>query len=107
MLYRIFYSANKERRKTEEQRLEKFGSAVIPIGTIGCYFVDFDVAEEIAEELNEAHKEDGVEYEVIIAKKLTENDVDKELLIYTFDDYDKFCERKYNHLKETENKLSL
>ena len=51
MLYRIFYSANKERRKTEEQRLEKFGSAVIPIGTIGCYFVDFDIAEEIAEEL--------------------------------------------------------
>ena len=106
MLYRIFYSANKERRKTEEQRLEKFSSAVIPIGTIGCYFVDFDIAEEIAEELTEAHKEDGVEYKVI-AKKLTENDVDKKLLIYTFDDYDKFCNIKYKEPTEKNNVKSM
>lgn len=55
MLYRIFYSANKKIRKIAEQNLEKCGSASIPMETIDCYFVDLDIAQEIALELTEAH----------------------------------------------------
>lgn len=107
MLYRICYSANKERRKIAEQNLEKFGSASIPMGTIDCYFVDFDIAQEIAIELTEAHIEDGIDYEVITIENLEEQDVDKHLIIRSSEGYDKFCDRKFKQPTEKANKLSL
>lgn len=107
MLYRICYSANKERRKIAEQKLEKFGSASIPMGTIGCYFVDLAIAQEIALELTDAHFEEGIDYEVITIQNISAQDVDKNLIIRSSEDYDKFCNRKYKQLTEKGNKLGL
>ena len=107
MLYRIFYSANEERRKIAEQNLEKFGSASIPTGTIDCYFIDLNIAQEIALELTEAHFEDGIDYEVVSVEKLNEQDVDKHLIIRSIEDYDRFCNRKHKQSKSIENNLSL
>ena len=107
MLYRIFYSANKERRKIAEQKLEKFGSASIPMGIIGCYFIDLDIAQEIALELTDAHFEDGIDYEVIPLENLKEQDVNKNFIIRSSEEYHKFCNRKFKQRTEKENKLGL
>ena len=93
-MYRIYYSANKERFKKEMNRLEKCGSAVVPMGTIGCYFVDLSVADEIVKCLNLAHEDDGIIYEVRELSNIREQDVDKHLIIRSVEAYDKFCNRK-------------
>ena len=107
MLYGICYSANKERRKIAEQKLEKFGSVSIPMGIIGCYFIDLDIAEEIALELTDAHFEDGIDYEVIPLENLKEQDVNKNLIIRSSEEYHKFCNRKYKKSTARENNISL
>ena len=64
MLYMIEYCGNEERRKQAREWLKKTGSANFPFGRLEVYFLDFDVAQEVADALNEAHLDDNIEYTV-------------------------------------------
>ena len=106
MLYEIRYFGNKERCKQANEWLKKTGSASIPCGVIEVYFVDFDVAQEVANALNEAHLDDNIEYSLYELKKLNEADVDKKLIMRSREDYRKFMDRKFSK-RNRERELGL
>ena len=97
MLYRILYSGNKGCRDNAQERLDRFGSAILPMGTVGCYFESLQVAEQVALELTKAHIKDGIEYEVI-ETRADKKDVDQNLLVKTMEDYDNYCNGKTQQL---------
>ena len=103
MLYEIRYCGNEKRRKQAYEWLQKTGSANFPWGRIEVYFLDFDVAQEVADALNEAHLDDNIEYTVYELEKLNENDVSKKLIMHSREDYTKFMDKKYNkHFRNRE-----
>ena len=96
MLYRISYFGNKERCKQANEWLKKSGSANVPCGVIDVYFVNLDVAKEVADSLNEAHLDDNIEYNVYELKRLNEEDVNEKLIMRSREDYTKFMDRKFS-----------
>lgn len=106
MLYEIRYCGNEERRKQAIEWLNKTGSANFPWGKIEVYFVDINVAQEVADALNEAHLDDNIEYTVYEIEKLNETDVNKKLIMRSHEDYTKFMDRKYSK-RNRERELGL
>ena len=98
MLYEIRYCGNEKRRKQACEWLQKTGSANFPWGKIEGYFTDFEVAQEVADALNEAHLDDNIEYSVYELAKLNETDVDKKLILHSHEDYTKFMDKKFNKI---------
>ena len=96
MLYEIRYCGNEKRRKQANEWLKKTGSANFPWGKIEVYFVDVNVAQEVADALNEAHLDDNIEYTVYELTKLNENSVNKKLIMRSREDYRKVMDRKYS-----------
>lgn len=96
MLYEIRYCGNAERRKQALGWLQKTGSANFPFGRIEVYFVEYNIAQKVADCLNEAHLDDNIEYSVYEIEKLNEKNVNKKLIMRSHEDYTKFMDWKYS-----------
>ena len=106
MLYEIRYCGNEKRRQQANEWLKNTGSANFPFGRLEVYFVDVNVAQEVADALNEAHLDDNIEYSLYALTKLNETDVDKKLIMRSREDYTKFMDRKYSK-RNRERELGL
>ena len=106
MLYEIRYCGNEKRRQQAREWLKNTGSANFPFGRLEVYFVDVNVAQEVADALNEAHLDDNIEYTVYELKNSNENNVNKKLIMRSREDYTKFMDRKYSK-RNRERELGL
>ena len=102
-LYGISYEPTKNQLKKINERFEKSGSAMVPVGNIGFAFTDVNEANKLCEKLNQAHEE--LMYTVF---ELTDTyfgmTIEEKNIVNTVEEYDKRREEQHNEkMKEIED----